>query len=78
MAEVNTRNAMKGAYTVTPADTDLTQPFERLWIGVTGNVTIRTFDNQNVQFTNVPVGWFNVAGKQVRVATTATGIVAVY
>lgn len=78
MAESNYPGVFRGAFTVTPADSDLARPFRKLWIGVTGNLTIRTLDDQNVQFLNVPVGWFEVAGKQVRTATTATSIVGVY
>lgn len=78
MAESNYPGVMAGAYAVTKADTDQARPFKRLWIGVTGNVTIRTLADQNVEFKNVPVGWLDVAGKQVRTATTATDIVATY
>ena len=78
MDESNIPGVMRGAYAVTTSNSDQARPFSRLWIGVTGNVTIRTFDDQDVQFSNVPVGWLDVAGKQVRTATTATTIIAVY
>ena len=77
MAESNYPGVFKGADVVTPANTDMAKPFRKLWIGVTGNVTIRTLDGEDVQFLNVPVGWWEMAGKQVRTATTATSIVAV-
>ena len=72
MAESNYPGVMAGAYAVTPSNSDQARPFKRLWIGVTGNVTIRTLAGEDVQFSNVPVGWLDVAGKQVRTATTAT------
>jgi hypothetical protein len=78
MAESNVPGTIIGAYTVTTSNSNQARPFKRLWIGVTGNVTIRTLQGEDVQFLNVPVGWFDVAGLQVRTATTATSIVAVY
>ena len=50
--------------------------FHALYIGVSGNVTIQhKTGGTAVQYTNVPVGFFPVAGVAVTAATTATGIV---
>jgi hypothetical protein len=78
MAESNVPGTIIGAYAVTKGDADQARPFQRLWVGGTGHVTVRTLSGQNVEFRNVPVGWLDVAGTQVRDATTATLIVAVY
>lgn len=45
------------ATAVTPADTDLTSPFRALYIGVTGNVSLRLVnDTVDVVFVGVPAG----------------------
>lgn len=53
-------------------------PFDRLWVGGTGNINIKDLKNQNVLLSAVPVGMLNVQGKRVlSTSTTATDIVAV-
>ena len=72
------------AAVVTESDTTVLNVTRALWIGVTGNVTVRfpavgyAASGSIVEFTNVPVGWFEVRVDQVRTATTASGIVAVW
>lgn len=51
-----------------------------LYVGVTGNITLRTDDDDSdVLFSNVPVGVFPVNAYWVKATgTTATNIVALY
>ncbi len=51
----------------------------RLYIGVSGNVTLDTPNQTAVLFTAVPVGILDVSAVRVRATgTAATGIVALY
>jgi hypothetical protein len=72
----------ENAFAVTTSDTvALTHGKCRaLYIGVTGNITLATNDDDSdVVFTNVPVGVLPIGAKYVRATgTTATGIVALY
>lgn len=65
---------------ITPADADLADGIARgLYVGGTGNVTIQNQDGTTCVFTSVPAGSFlPVCCKQVRAATTATAIVALF
>lgn len=63
---------------VTPSDLGLGYKARALWIGTTGNVTVKSSSaGAAVQFLNVPVGWFEVNCTHVMAATTASNIVAI-
>lgn len=69
----------KFAAVVVASDATVLSPTRYLWIGVTGNLTLKMAgDGAIVQFLNVPVGMFPVQCTQVRAATTAGSIVAVW
>ena len=60
---------------VTPSDTTELS-FKSLWIGIAGNVTVaHTAAGTPIEFTNVPVGWFEFQGVIVHTDTTADEIV---
>lgn len=66
---------------VTPADSDLPNGIaSALYIGSNGGtvVVIAASDSTPQTFSNVPAGFFPVSVKQVRAATTATNIIALY
>ena len=67
------------ALAVTPADANLAHIAGALWVGGLGNVTVIMAGGQTVTFTAVPSGTLlRVSVTQVRAATTATNIVALY
>lgn len=68
------------AIAVTPSDATVLQTTRGLYIGVSGNLTVRMAqDEVNATFANVPVGIFPVQVDQVlATGTTATNIVALY
>lgn len=58
---------------------DHRRPFDRLYVGTTGNVAIEGFDGVSTTFLTVPVGHLNVAGRKVNSTnTTASNIVAIH
>jgi hypothetical protein len=63
---------------VTPSDVTILNPTRALYIGTTGNLTVRMYGSQNnVTFTTVPVGIFPIQVDRVlATGTTATNIVA--
>jgi hypothetical protein len=68
-----------GAFPVTPNDGTFIPVSRALYIGGTGDLTVRMADDQTVLFTAVPVGIFPIQVDQVRATgTTATNIVALY
>jgi hypothetical protein len=68
-----------GAVAVTPSDATVIQTTRALYVGVTGNLTVRMADGQTVLFTACPVGILPVQVDQVRATgTAATDIVALY
>jgi hypothetical protein len=68
-----------GAVAVTPSDATVIPVTRGLYIGVTGNVTVRTAKGETVLFTAVPVGVLPVCVDQVHnTGTAATNIVALY
>ncbi len=73
-------NPAQKSVAVTPADTDLVDGTARgLYVGGAGNVTIMNPDGTTVQFVGVLAGtWMPVMCRQVRAATTATSIVALF
>lgn len=44
------------AVLITPADLDLTEIFQSLWVGGVGNVRVTTANGDDVLFTAVPAG----------------------
>lgn len=65
------------AVAITPTDVgdDAGGPYRALYVGVAGNVKLKTLGGQSVTFTNVPVGVFPVAWTQLfSTGTTATGM----
>ena len=67
------------AIAVTASDLTVIQTTRALWIGVTGNVAVRTALGRNVTFSNVPVGVLPVQCDMVlSTGTTASSIVAMY
>lgn len=66
------------AAVVTPNDvTVLDPPTRSLYIGVTGNLTVRMVDGMDATFNNVPVGIFPIrVDKVYATGTTATNMVA--
>jgi 3D (Asp-Asp-Asp) domain-containing protein len=75
--------AAKKAATVTASDATVIPVTRALYIGVSGNVSVRMAEDQaNQIFANVPVGIFPIQVDMVYAttggATTATSIVALY
>ena len=69
----------KFAAAVTKSDVTVLTPTRALYIGVAGNVTVRMYgDGAIVEFPNVPIGIFPVQCTQVRAATAAGSIVALW
>lgn len=75
----NVSDPARFAATVTPSDVTILSPTRGLWIGVSGSVAVRMFEEQNtVTLTNVPVGILPIQVDQVLAATTAASIVALW
>lgn len=68
-----------GSATVTPSDATVIQVTRALYVGTTGNLTVRMADGQTQLFSNVPVGVFPIQVDMVMsTGTTASTIVALY
>lgn len=68
-----------GASAVTPADATVLATARALYIGVTGDVAVRTAQGQTVTFKAAPVGVLPVqVDKILSTGTTATNILALY
>lgn len=74
-----------GAAVVTPSDATVIPVCRALYVGTTGNLTVRMVDSTTqgvgatVVFTNVAVGIFPIQVDMVlATGTTASGIVAMY
>jgi hypothetical protein len=68
-----------GAAAVTKSDTTVIPNTRGLWVGVGGAVTVRLLDGSTVAFAGVQNGTLlPVQVDQVRDATTASSIVALY
>ncbi len=65
---------------VTPADTDLADgPCRGIYIGASGNLTVLDMVGSTVQFVALATGVIHpIQAKQIKAATTATSVVAVY
>jgi hypothetical protein len=67
------------AASVTPSDATVIPKTRALWIGVTGNVAVRTANGETVTVANAPVGVLPVQVDQVlSTGTTASSILAFY
>lgn len=67
------------ASAIVPADgTNLSSPTRGIYVGVTGNLTVRMFRGQNtITFLNVPVGILPIQVDRVlATGTTATQLIA--
>lgn len=71
-------SAAWGAVAVTKSDSTIIPTTRSLYIGVTGNLTVRMARGETATFANVPVGVFPIQVDQVLNATTASNIVAMY
>lgn len=61
------------AAAITPSDaTDLTAPTRSIYVGTTGNMTVKMYGGEIVTFSNVPVGIFPIQCLRVN----ATGLTA--
>jgi hypothetical protein len=69
-----------GATAVTPSDATVLPVCRALYVGTTGNITVRMADGQdNILFTAVAVGIFPIqVDKVYSTGTTAGAIVAMY
>ena len=74
----NATVAAHSATTVTPSDSTVIPTTRALYIGVTGNLTVKMADDENtLTFSNVPVGIFPIQVIQVlSTGTTASSIIA--
>jgi hypothetical protein len=75
--------AAKAAVVVTPSDATIIPTTRALYIGVSGNLSVRmAWDDNNIIYANVPVGIFpiqvNMVYSTTGGATTASSIVALY
>jgi hypothetical protein len=70
-----------GAYAITPSDTvNEAQPFRSIYVGTTGNISVRTLDDQTVVFPSVAASYvLPIQGKRVNVTnTTASSMIGLY
>lgn len=55
---------------------DHLKPFDRLYVGTTGNISLEDFGGTSTTFVTVPVGHLNIAGRKINATnTTASNIV---
>jgi len=66
------------AVAVTKSDATVFPVTRALYVGTSGNVTVRMASGAIVEFKNVPAGVFPVQVDQVRDATVPTDILALY
>jgi len=68
-----------GAESVTPSDSTVFPICRAVYVGGTGNLSVRMADGQTVVFNSVAVGIFPIQVDQVlSTNTTATNIIALY
>lgn len=69
-----------GAVAITTNDSTVIPTTRSIYVGVTGNITVRMADGQDtVLFSNVPVGVFPIqVDKVYATGTTATNMLALY
>ena len=77
-----TANATVSAHdarVVVPSDATVIPVTRALFVGTTGNITVRMADETQVLFSNVPVGVFPIQVDMVMsTGTTASNMVAMY
>lgn len=83
MAAVRSANGTVAAFNavaVTLSDSTIIPVCRSLYVGTTGNITVRMADgNDNILFSNVPVGIFPIqVDKVYSTGTAASNIVALY
>jgi len=78
--DANATVSAHGAVAVTPSDATTIPICRALYIGTTGNISVRMADGQDtILFTAVPVGIFPIqVDKVYSTNTTASTIVALY
>lgn len=77
--DANATVAAHGAVAVTPNDSTIIPVTRALYIGVGGNLNVRTADEQTLVFSNVPSGIFPIQVDRVlSTSTTASSIIALY
>lgn len=65
-----------GVATITPADVDLANDLQGIYVGGTGNLALTMVDGSTATLTAVPVGFYLRAQiRRVNAATTATLLV---
>lgn len=76
----NATVAAHSAVTITPSDSTDIPVTRALYVGVAGNIAVRMADDENdITFTNVPVGVFPIQVLRVlSTGTTATELIALY
>ena len=67
-----------GAVAVTKSDATVIPPTRALYVGTAGDLTVRMVDGQTVTFIGVTAGIIPIQVDQVRSATTASNILALY
>lgn len=78
--DANATVGAHGAVAVTPSDSATIPITRAIYVGGTGNITVRMADGQdNILFTAVPVGIFPIqVDKVYNTGTGATAILALY
>lgn len=78
--DANATVGAHGAVAVTPSDSATIPITRAIYVGGTGNITVRMADGQdNILFTGVPVGIFPIqVDKVYNTGTGATAILALY
>ena len=63
-------------FAITPADQDLPQIPQAIWVGIGGDLVLQGADGQTATFKNVPTGYLFIASPvRVLAATSATFLV---
>lgn len=77
--DANATVAAHGAVAITPSDVTVFPVTRAIYVGVTGNISVRMADGQTLTFSNVPVGIFPIQVDMVNsTSTTATTMIALY
>ena len=63
-----------GALAITPADADLSSDIRAVTINGAGVIVFRGWDGNDYTTGTLPVGTYPLLARQIRAATTATGI----
>jgi len=72
-------SAAYNAVAITPSDATIIPKTRGIYVGVAGNIAVRTADGTSVTFSNVPVGILPIQVDMVKSTnTTATTMLALY